>query len=246
MRKLALVVLAVVAGCAAPADTPDTTTTEVASPAAGRMPVPLTDQQVEGRAIYESMCVACHGPAGRGDGPTVASGDVRPPTFHTQDFAQASVASLMPRFQAALTGNDPSHPHMQHVASILSEEKFASALSYIPALAYPPELPGSAIAGQQVFEYRCAGCHGEDGRGNGRAAAALTTVRPADFTTDSLVAAGDFDALFARVRDGGVESVHGSSMPPWGVVLSDGEIWDLVTYLATFQDGHLSVPIWMD
>ena len=28
--------------------------------------------------------------------------------------------------------------------------------------------------------------------------------------------------------------------------VNEGQIWDLVAYLATFQDGLLSVPEWMD
>ena len=249
MRKLALVVLATaLAGCSAPADSPEagSTAAAVTTQDARRTVVALTDEQLEGKVIYESMCVACHGISGRGDGATVASGTVQPPTFHTQDYAQSTVASLMPRFTAAFTGNDPSHPHMQHVASILDEDKFAASLAYIPALAYPPEIPGSAVGGQQLYEYRCAGCHGDDGMGNGPAAASLTTVAPANFATDSLIASADWDALFAHVRDGGQGTVHGSSMPPWGVVLNDGEIWDLVAYLATFQEGLLSTPRWMD
>jgi mono/diheme cytochrome c family protein len=242
MRKLSLLLItAAFAGCSAPADSPAEAATAVANDE--HVPVFLTEQQQEGKHIYESMCVACHGPAGRGDGAAAASQSVRPPTFHTQDFSRSTVASLMPRFQAALQGDDPSHPHMAQVASILDPEKFAAALSYIPALAYPPELPGSAIAGQQTYEYRCLGCHGVMGDGNGPAAASLTTVKPADFRTDTLLASMDWDAIFMRIRDGGQESVHGSSMPPWGVALDEAVLWDLVAYLGSFQ-GLLSEPRW--
>ena len=33
-------------------------------------------------------------------------------------------------------------------------------------------------------------------------------------------------------------------MPPWGILLSEGEIWDVVAYLATFQPGLVSEPPW--
>ena len=82
-------------------------------------------------------------------------------------------------------------------------------------------------------------------RFDGPAAAALTEVRPQDFQTDTLLAARDWGGVFARIRDGG-QSVHGSAMPPWGILLSEGEIWDVVAYLATFQPGLLRAPSWVN
>jgi mono/diheme cytochrome c family protein len=66
---------------------------------------------------------------------------------------------------------------------------------------------------------------------------------PADFTTDTLIAARNWEAVFRRIREGG-RAVHGSSMPPWGIVLSEEETWDVVAFLATFQPGVLSRPAW--
>ena len=207
--------------------------------------VTLTPMQEEGREIYETMCWTCHGPAGRGDGPAVdaQSLSVAPPTFHTQDYARSSTSSLERRFRTGMEEADPNHPHMQFVASLLKPERFAAALSYIPALAWPTEIPGSAIHGKDIYDFRCAGCHGPTGRGDGDASEALVTVKPADFTADSLIAARDWDAVYQRIREGG-QSVHGSSMPPWGIVLTEGEIWDLVAYLATFQEGTVAEPAW--
>jgi mono/diheme cytochrome c family protein len=69
-------------------------------------------------------------------------------------------------------------------------------------------------------------------------------VRPADFTADTLIAKRDWQGLFGRIRDGG-RAVHGSSMPPWGIALSETDMWDLVAYIATFQPAALSAPHWM-
>lgn len=245
MRKIAWVVLSVaLAGCSAPQDNPEETRQAGAEPAAGEhVALALTPQQQEGKMLYESMCWGCHGQAGRGDGPATASADIKPPTFHTKDYARADVDDLTRRFRSAMDGVDENHPHMQYVASVLQPDKFAAALSYVPALAYPPELPGSTLAGERIYKFRCVGCHGATGRGDGPASPSLTTVKPADFTADTLLAKKDWDALFARIREGG-QGVHGSSMPPWGVVLSEAEIWDLIAYLATFQEGLLSKPAW--
>jgi mono/diheme cytochrome c family protein len=129
---------------------------------------------------------------------------------------------------------------MQNVLSIIDEDAFASALAYLPALTYPPELPGSAIAGRTHYILRCQGCHGPAGLGNG-AGAEVLEIQPANFTQDTLLIARDFDGAFQKIRTGG-GGVHGSSMPAWGVMLSDGDVWDLVAFISTFRPGTLAPP----
>lgn len=244
MRKVTALSLTLFAvACGGPEPQPADTGAQSLA-AAEDAPIALTPLQEEGRQIYQTICWTCHGPAGRGDGPAVKAGAVAaPPSFHAKDYAEAPVDRLERRFRVGMEGADPNHPHMQYVASVIRPERFRAALSYIPALSYPPEIPGSTIAGQKLYNFRCAGCHGEDGRGNGPAAESLQPMKPADFTRDTLIAAKDWDAVYNRIREGG-QKVHGSSMPAWGIVLSDAEIWDLVAYLATLQPGLLSPPRW--
>jgi mono/diheme cytochrome c family protein len=206
--------------------------------------VALTPIQEEGQVVFESVCWTCHGSAGHGDGPARTE-DIVPPTFQTQDYALASEGTLRQRFQASLSDEDPEHPHMQYVARLVKPESFDAALAFIPALAYPPEIPGSAINGGRIYQFRCSGCHGVAGLGDGPAAANLVEVKPADFTSDTLVAKRDWDAVYAKIRAGG-QHVHGSLMPAWGVVLNNSDVWDLVAYLATFQPAVLSKPTWQN
>jgi len=244
MRKFSWIILAAtVTACSAPSDAPSGSgAAQVA--ATEHVPVALTESQTQGRVIFETMCWTCHGAAGRGDGPAVAAGSIGvPPTFHSDAYSVDNLAAVERRFRSGLDGTDENHSHMQYVASLLAPERFAEALSFIPALTWPAEIPGSALAGETIYQFRCMGCHGATGRGDGTAAASLATVKPVDFTADTLLAARDFDAVYTRIRDGG-QTVHGSSMPPWGVALSDNDIWDLVAYLATFQPGLLAAPSW--
>ncbi len=127
----------------------------------------------------------------------------------------------------------------RYVSPVLKPECLHETLAFVPLLAYPPELPGSALAGESIYEYRCAGCHGVNGAGDGPAVEHFTILVPTDFRSDTLIAARNFDALFRRVL-GDSDGVHGAYMPPWGRVLSEGEIWDVVAYLGTFQPGVLS------
>jgi mono/diheme cytochrome c family protein len=246
MGKLAMVAVCVtLVGCSGPSDSPASGTEGGVAAASGSAPFPLTAMQEQGRVIYETMCWTCHGNAGRGDGPAVQAGSIpAPPSFHSQEYAGSSADELQQRFSAGVAGADPRHPHMQYVSSLLRPERFTEALSFIPALSYPPEILGSALAGERLYDYRCSGCHGLSGRGDGTASGSLIQMAPADFTTDTLIATRNWEAVFQRIREGG-RSVHGSSMPPWGIVLSVEETWDLVAFLATFQPGVLSRPTWV-
>ncbi len=245
MRKLVLVAAALALGACGnpPQPTQESASGQVDS-AQVHQAVALTPSQQQGQIIYQSVCWSCHGNDGRGNGPAVQAGAMTsPPTFLSPKYATATVQELQERFQVGMEGQDPNHPHMKYVASLLKPEKFTQALSYIPALSYPSEIPGSAIAGQQIFQYRCAPCHGPSGLGNGPAAEFLVTVKPANLTKDTLIASKDWNAVYNKIRQGG-QNVHGSSMPPWGVTLSSDEIWDLVAYLATFQPGLVAKPAW--
>lgn len=246
MKKFLLVAISAALGaCAGPSETPaDSGAVAAVAAAEPHMAVALNPVQQEGQVVFESVCWTCHGSAGHGDGPA-RTADIVPPTFMTPDYALASEGTLRQRFQASLSDADPEHPHMQYVARLVQPESFDAALSYIPALAYPPEIPGSAINGGRIFQFRCSGCHGVAGRGDGPAAAGLVEVKPVDFTTDTLVASRDWDAVYNKIRAGG-DHVHGSLMPAWGVVLSNPDVWDLVGYLATFQPGLVSKPTWQN
>lgn len=199
----------------------------------------LSPEQLAGKQIYETLCWICHGMAGRADGPTVKAGAVvPPPNFQELGYANLTKWDLEERFRGVFDTTDPAHPHMQPFARLLNPERFEEALAYIPVVAYPPNLPGSSMAGLALYSKDCVACHGQAGDGQGVASQYLTVVKPADFRADTLIARADFDGLFRRIQEGG-QAVHGSSMPIWGRVLTEGEIWDLVSYISTFQQGVL-------
>jgi mono/diheme cytochrome c family protein len=171
----------------------------------------------------------------------VQAGTVSPPRdFTAGAFSGISATQLQADFRAEVGGLNSGHPHMQNVLSIIDVEAFGAALGYIPALTYPPEIPGSAIAGRANYVLRCQGCHGATGMGNGPGAESLE-LSPANFQRDTLLAFRDFDGAYQRIRTGG-GGVHGSSMPAWGIMLSDGDVWDLVAFIGSLQNGVLSPP----
>lgn len=88
----------------------------------------------------------------------------------------------------------------------------------------------AATAGGALYAERCASCHGATGAGDGPAAAALDP-KPADLATVVGDQADDF--LFWRIMDGGAMEPFNSSMPAQKGILTDDQVWQLVTYIRT-------------
>lgn len=99
--------------------------------------------------------------------------------------------------------------------------------------------PGDKAKGAEIYAKRCAWCHGEKGDGQGPGATRLVPP-PRDFTLGLYkIKTSGFDDIAAReedlfrmIRDG----MPGSAMPGWKDLLSEQEMWDVITHLATFVE----------
>lgn len=97
---------------------------------------------------------------------------------------------------------------------------------------------GDAEKGEEIYFLHCAGCHGEEGDGLGPGAERLLPP-PRDFTSGMFkIITTAFDEfvprdedLFRMVSDG----MPGTSMPGWSDLLSDQDIWDLLSYVKIFS-----------
>ncbi len=85
-----------------------------------------------------------------------------------------------------------------------------------------------AAAGAQVFQTNCEACHGPQGHGDGPAGVALEPA-PKNLAELSKIASDDY--LFWRISTGR----PGTAMPPWKGVLSDEQIWQVVSYIRTLK-----------
>lgn len=119
-------------------------------------------------------------------------------------------------------------------AAFTEEELMAMAL-FGPA---PPDIPSvtnpiessqeSQGRGKQIFEINCATCHGMNGNGQGPAAHGITTFPRQLWAWNNTDSSTD-GYLFWFVTNGRNE------MPPWGLVLSENERWDVINYIKTLQ-----------
>jgi mono/diheme cytochrome c family protein len=90
--------------------------------------------------------------------------------------------------------------------------------------------PPEAAVGRRIYVERCAPCHGDEGRGDGPAAAALEP-RPRNLHEPALWDGRGPD----RLRDVVQHGKPGTMMQPFQGVLSDGEIDAVIEYLGRFR-----------
>jgi mono/diheme cytochrome c family protein len=99
----------------------------------------------------------------------------------------------------------------------------------LPSLAMPQ---GNAEKGKAPFVQNCAPCHGQSGKGDGAAAAALNP-KPRDLTDKAYMAGLKDEYLIDIVKKGGAAVGKSAVMPPWGAVLKDDQIRDVITFVRT-------------
>ena len=86
----------------------------------------------------------------------------------------------------------------------------------------------AAIAGAEVFKNNCVACHGEQGHGDGPAGAALTP-RPKNLPVLASIVGDDY--LYWRINTG----KGGTSMIAWKGVLTEEQIWQVVSFIRTLK-----------
>ncbi len=93
----------------------------------------------------------------------------------------------------------------------------------------PPD-PAVVAQGAALFRTHCTPCHGQTGRGDGPAAAALSAP-PADLTADHVDDHTDGD-IFWWLAYG----MAGTTMPGFEGTLSDTERWQLIRFVRSLRD----------
>jgi cytochrome c oxidase cbb3-type subunit 3 len=86
--------------------------------------------------------------------------------------------------------------------------------------------------GKKLYGQFCASCHGQSGKGDGPAAAALNP-KPRDHTDKEYMSKMSDEDMFKVIKNGGVAIGKSPLMPPWGASLKDDQIKDVVAYIRT-------------
>lgn len=107
---------------------------------------------------------------------------------------------------------------------------YAAALGAISAAHANEQSDAVSMRGAAVFSTYCVLCHGQLGKGDGRAAS-LQEVPPSDLSKSSRSA----EYRLRIISDGGAGMKRSASMPAWSQVLTAEQIADVAAYLATLR-----------
>ena len=86
--------------------------------------------------------------------------------------------------------------------------------------------------GKAKYKLFCVSCHGDTGKGDGIAAAALDP-KPADHSDKKVMSALKDDYLFKVIKEGGAAVGKSPTMAPWGAALKDSDVKDVVAFIRT-------------
>ena len=89
---------------------------------------------------------------------------------------------------------------------------------------------GEAAQGGKIYAQFCTSCHGNTGKGDGPAAAALNP-RPQNHTDGKYMKNLKDEYLFNIIKSGGAAVKKSPLMPPWGAALKDKDIWNLIAHI---------------
>lgn len=180
---------------------------------------------------------------------------VGPAETPSSTTGQALVEQHRPDLPAQLFETDWLRQHSPAEAYLLLQEKLprltqGQRWDIIAYLWTAPLSPDGRIWASREYAKNCAACHGETGRGDGPAAAAINaqlqsspmvsmTHQVASFAPSPQTMAATMDIYYAKLRRGGM----GTSMPAFGPIFDETETWKLVHYLwaLTFpkkESGH--------
>jgi mono/diheme cytochrome c family protein len=214
----------------------------------------------DGRAVYAAHCARCHGAEGRGDGPAHTMQRPRPLDFTSGDFEYRStpLGHLPARADVERTVREGVlRTSMPPFEGFLSEEEIRAVAAHVlelarasglaegepAAIARPAELdaappaPEALAEGKELYaKYRCADCHGADGRGLGRLSGGLVddegfwTV-PSDLTDPDAYGGGAAASdIFLRLMAG-----MGDVMPSYAETIPPDEAKKIALYVKSLQ-----------
>ncbi len=187
------------------------------APVSGPLYPLVPPNPADGQAIYAEKCTPCHGSKGLGDGPQAANLPNPVAAIGAPDVTRNSNPAQW--FSVVTQGNlDRFMPPF----SSLTDRQRWDVIAYVYSLSAPET---EISQGQQLYQDNCAGCHGEQGKGDGPDAANLS-VKPRDLSDQEFMASQSANDFFNAITQGVTPD-----MPAFSGQLSEADRWALSDYL---------------
>ena len=94
----------------------------------------------------------------------------------------------------------------------------------------PIEKVGNSKKGREIFINTCASCHGMEGAGDGIVSIGLEP-KPRDLADKDYISLLSDSYLYTVISLGGKSVKKSALMPQWNEILSEDEIWDVISHI---------------
>jgi high-affinity iron transporter len=131
-----------------------------------------------------------------------------------------SVVAVTVLAVASSRGFAQQHDASQHAAGTHTHADAAKLKNPVPVNA------ASLATGKKLFTTNCVSCHGETGKGDGKAAATLNP-KPPDLTDTAWKHGPSDGEMFTLIRDGAKQT----SMRGYAGKMTSQELWSVVNYV---------------
>jgi len=186
----------------------------------------------EGRRLFVSHCLICHGPAGQGDGPLAKQMNIAPADLTVTVRARSDTILkkiITGEGRQTITGRDRHNllsSAMPQWKDVFTDDQIDALIAYLRFLGSSKhELMGDPTVGQELYGKYCQVCHGEDGGGDGMMTK-IMDIEPMDHSNPNETGSLSNEQLVASILEG-----KGSFMPSWRGVLSQDDVEALVSYI---------------
>ena len=186
----------------------------------------------EGRLLFTTYCLLCHGPDGRGRGPLAVRMKIEPADLTVtvrsrSDMVLEGIISGQGR--QLVSGRDRHNlisDAMPEWKDILSSREIESLIAYLRFLSTSKHpLMGNPEKGRDLYRAYCKACHGEEGEGDGMMTS-LFDMEPMNHANPTEMNEISNLEMVRSIKNG-----KGNYMPAWKDILNQDEIEALVSYI---------------
>lgn len=186
----------------------------------------------EGRRLYVSYCLLCHGPDGKGEGPLAKAMKIHPADLTTTVRSRSDTILtkiITGEGRQTITGRDRHNllsDAMPEWKDVFSGAQVKSLIAYLRFLGRSKhQLMGDPELGMQLYQKYCQVCHGVEGDGDG-IMTKLMGIMPMDHTNPNETEKLSNEEITNSILNG-----KQRFMPAWRGILSQGDVEALVSYI---------------